>query len=265
MREAPISAVSRALQAIELLAASPKGLTVSELAQQLGIDLSIASRILSTLAAGGYALRTANGQYRLTYKLVATAARFVDELGFVDLCAPLLQEVADRTGELVQLALREGDALWYVAKAEGKHRIRMLSALGREVPLHATSIGKAFLATMPEEEALKLAAARGLKPLTPHTITTLSRLRAELRKVRSQGYGIVVDEYVEGGLGVGAAIRIDRLGGAVVGAASIAAPRYRVTRDAIAEFGREVITLARRLASIWPLGGVAPDREEGHR
>src|SRR5688572_23743124 len=157
--EATISAVSRALQAIEMLTASPKGLTVSALSQRLGIELSIASRILSTLATDGYVRRDTAGQYVLTYRLVATASRFVDELGFVDLCLPLLQELADRTGELVQLALREADDLWYVAKAEGKQRIRMLSAIGREVPLHASAIGKAWLGTLGEDDALRLAAA----------------------------------------------------------------------------------------------------------
>jgi DNA-binding IclR family transcriptional regulator len=251
--EAPISAVSRALQAIELLAASPRGLTVSVLAQTLGIELSIASRILSTLAAGGYARRDTFGQYVLTYRLVATASRFVDELGFVDLCIPLLQEVADRTGELVQLALRDGDNLWYVAKAEGKHRIRMLSAIGREMPLHASAIGKAWLAALDEGEALKLAAARGLKPFASQTITSLSQLQKELRKVRAQGYSVVVEEYMEGGSGVGAVIQAERTG--VVGAVSLAAPTFRVTREDLAAFGIEVIQLAQRLASIWPLSG----------
>jgi DNA-binding IclR family transcriptional regulator len=251
--EAPISAVSRALQAIELLAASPRGLTVSVLAQTLGIELSIASRILSTLAAGGYARRDTFGQYVLTYRLVATASRFVDELGFVDLCIPLLQEVADRTGELVQLALRDGDNLWYVAKAEGKHRIRMLSAIGREMPLHASAIGKAWLAALDEDEALKLAATRGLKPFASQTITSLSQLQKELRKVRAQGYSVVVEEYMEGGSGVGAVIQADRTG--VVGAVSLAAPTFRVTREDLAAFGMEVMQLAQRLASIWPLSG----------
>jgi len=252
-REAGISAVSRALQAIEALATSPKGLTVSAVSQRLGIEISIASRILATLAADGYARRGDSGQYVLTYRLVATASRFVEELGFVDLCIPLLQEVADRTGELVQLALRDGDELWYVAKAEGKHRIRMLSALGREVPLHASAIGKAWLGTMPEEEALTRAAAHGLKPFTPHTITTLSQLRRDLRKVRAQGYGVVVEEYMEGGTGVGAVIPVERVG--VVGAVSIGAPSFRVTHDMIAEFGTELIQLAHRLGSMWPVAG----------
>jgi len=252
--EASISAVSRALQAIELLAASPRGVMVSALAQTLGIELSIASRILSTLAAEGYARRDVFGQYVLTYRLVATASRFVDELGFIHLSIPLLQEVADGTGELVQLALREGDDFWYVAKAEGKHQnIRMLSAIGRQVPFHASAIGKAWLGTLAEDEALKLAVARGLKPFTPQTMTSLAELQKELRKVRALGYGVVVEEYIEGGSGVGAVIQVERAG--VVGAVSLGAPTFRVTRDDLARLGAEVVQLAQRLASIWPLSG----------
>lgn len=258
-KHAAISAVSRTMQTLEVLAESPKGISVSALAERLGIELSIASRILATLAADGYARRDAHGEYCLTHKLLATSSRFAEEVGFVDLCTPLLREVADKTGELVQLALLEGDTLWFVAKVEGKHRIRMLSALGREAPLHASSVGKAWLAALSEDEALELAAAHGLKRFTKHTITTISRLRAELRKVRAQGYGVVEQEYVEGSTAVGAAIRLQRLGGKVVGAVSVAAPSFRVTGEQVAEFGRDMVQLAERLASIWPPDAGLPD------
>ncbi len=260
---ATISAVSRTLQAIEFLAVSPQGATVSAVAEHVGIKLSIASRILATLARDGYARRDAHGHYHLTYRLVAAASRFVEAVGFVDVCIPFLQEVADKTGELVQLALREGDSLWFVAKAEGKHRIRMLSALGREAPLHASSVGKAWLATLPENEALRLAAARGFTRFTAQTITGVSRLRTELRKVRAQGYSVVEQEYIEEGIAVGAAVRIDRLGDAVVGAVSIAAPNFRVTRETIQEFGREAVQLAQRVATMWPIGAGAVDLSWG--
>ncbi len=258
-RYATISAVSRTVQTLEALAASPKGVAVSALAERLSIEVSIASRILATLAAEGYARREPHGEYTLTHKLLATSSRFAEEVGFIDLCTPLLREVADKTGELVQLALLESATLWFVAKAEGKHRIRMLSALGRRAPVHATSVGKAWLATLPAEEALRIAAADGLKRFTKHTITSVARLRAELRKVRVQGYGVVEDEYLEGSTAVGAAIRLQRLGGRVVGAVSVAAPSFRVTPDHVSTFGREMVRLAERVTSVWPPGADLPD------
>jgi len=249
-----ISAVSRAFQVIEVLADSAAGAQVTEIAERVGIEFSIASRILSTLASEGYVRRdSSSGRYQLTFKLAATISRYVEEAGFPDICMPLLQEMADKTGELVQLAVLEGTELWFIAKAEGKHRIRMLSALGRPAPLHASSIGKAFLASLPEEEAVALVSARGLPTLAPKTITTLSKLQAELRKIRSLGYAVVQDEYVDGGTAVGAIVRRDRAGGTVVGAVSIAGPSFRLKSQALGELGREVIGLASRVASVWPI------------
>lgn len=249
-----ISAVSRALQVIEVLADSPAGAQVTEIAERVGIEFSIASRILTTLALEGVVRRdNSSGRYQLTFKLVATISRYIEEAGFPDICMPLLQGLADKTGELVQLAVLEGTELWYIAKAEGKHRIRMLSALGRPAPLHASTVGKAFLASLPEEQALALAGARGLAALGPKTITTLSKLQIDLRKTRSLGYAVVQDEYVEGGTAVGAVVRSERAGGAVVGAVSIAAPSFRVKPQALKEFGRDVIELASRVASVWPV------------
>jgi IclR family acetate operon transcriptional repressor len=164
---------------------------------------------------------------------------------------PLLQEVADSTGELVQLAVLEGTELMFIAKAEGKHRIRMLSALGRDGPLHASSVGKAYLASLPEDEALRLVAARGMPAFTPHTITTITKLLADLRKVRNLGFAVVEEEYVQGGTAIGAAVRVERLGG-VVGGVSIAAPSFRVKGAQIKELGKQMIGLAARVGSIWP-------------
>lgn len=248
-----ISAVSRALHVIEVLAESPGGASVASIAERAHIEFSIASRILSTLAADGYAQRdVASGHYRLTYKLSAAMSRLADGTGFPAICMPLLQEVADRSGELVQLAVLEGKELWFIAKAEGKHRIRMLSALGRAAPLHASSVGKAYLASLPEEEALALASSRGLSAFTPKTITTLARLRTDLRKVRSLGYAVVEEEYVEGGTAIGAIVRLERLAGAVVGAVSIAGPSFRLKGQTFKDLASDVVTLATRVASVWP-------------
>lgn len=247
-----ISAVARALQVIEVLADSPGGAPVTTIAERVGIEFSIASRILSTLAGEGYVRRdSTSGHYQLSYKLVAAVSRLVEGTGFPDFCMPMLQEVADRTGELVQLAVVEGTELMFVAKAEGKHRIRMLSALGRDGPLHASSVGKAYLASLPEEEALRLVAARGMPAFTPHTITTISKLVADLRKARNLGFAVVEEEYIQGGTAIGAVVRVERLGG-VVGAVSIAGPSFRVKGAQIKELGKQMVALAERVGSIWP-------------
>jgi DNA-binding IclR family transcriptional regulator len=163
-----------------------------------------------------------------------------------------LQELADRTGELVQLAVLETHVMRFVAKAEGKHRLRVLSTLGRAAVLHVSTVGKAWLATLPTNEALKIVSAAGMPRFTSHTIMTLARFRTELEKVRRQGYAVNEEEYLDGASSVGAAVRVERPRPHVVGAISVLGPTFRMPRETLAKIGQDVIDVAAQVAKLWP-------------
>lgn len=195
---------------------------------QLGIVKGIVSRILSTLESQGYVIRDqASDSFRIGLRFAGIALRHIDELGVSDLCVPLLRAVSERTGELVQLCAVQGDQIFYVAKAEGQQRIRVLSLVGRAAVLHASSAGKVWLASLPDEQALALVLKQGLTRFTPQTITELDQFRAELMRVRKSGYALVKEELVEGGNAVGVPIH-GRTGDRVVGAVVLSGPAYRL-------------------------------------
>lgn len=237
---------------IEALSAEPKGLTFSEIVSQVKIEKSAVSRILTTLEQGGYVNRdSTTNVFSLGLRFIAIAFRHVDSIGFYDLCMPVLREVADKIGELVQLAVAERDGLTYVAKVEGSQRIRVLSLLGKQAVLHASTAGKVWLAGLPEERALALALKSGLTSFTEKTIRSIDEFRKELARVREQGFAIVEEEMFEGGSAVGVPIR-DRGKEKVVGALVLSGPTFRLSKDRLLELVPDLTEAAQRLAEAWP-------------
>lgn len=224
-----IASVARSAQVLEALSRSPGGMTIGQLVSALAVDKSIISRIVTTLADEQYLFFEATThRYRLGLKFVALGLRQLDNLGIYNLVTPRLREVADEFGELVQLALVEGTSMRYVAKVDGKDRIQMHSLLGQKVVLHAATAGKVWLASLPEETALRIVLNDGLQSFTPHTITRVEDFRKELRRVRERGYSIVIEELIPGGAAVGVPILGERTG-SVVGAIVVAAPAFRLS------------------------------------
>ena len=106
--------------------------------------------------------------------------------------------LAQATGELVRMALIDGDKLTWVAKAQGaRSGLRYDPDMGREVILHATATGKAWLATFDENEALALVKARDFPKASragPNVVRTEAALRQQLRETRQRGYGLALEE-----------------------------------------------------------------------
>ena len=240
---------------MEILAGSAEGLTVSDLARQLDEHKGVVSRTLSTLRTLGYVRENPlSRRYTLGLPLIALAFRFADMTGFPGVCVPILQELADATGELVQLAVVEHRRVFFVAKAEGRdQRIRLASLVGQVAPLHATAAGKVYLASLSDDEALALARAAGLRSFTRHTITTAASLRRELRKVRRLGFATVEEEFIDGAGAVGVAVTLARERDRVVGALVLSGPLFRLPAARQRELVPSLRAAADRLGRVWPL------------
>lgn len=225
---------------------------MTELATITRAGKPMVSRVLTTLAEAGYVRKApASERYALTLKILSLAHRYSERLGFPDVATPVLQRLAQETGELVQLGVVEGDRMRFVAKAEGDQRIRMLSMLGHEVPLHASSMGKAWLASLPEERVVELVAKHGLPRFTARTITRAEELLAELRVTADRGYGIVSEEILEGAAGAGVTVSIGNPL-VVVGGISIVGPIFRMPAERVAQLPALLKPAAEELAAIWP-------------
>ncbi len=246
-----VAAIVRAMRILESVAEAPDGVAVSDLSRALGCGKGTISKMLATLEAGHYLRQDpATGRFALTWRLLALAFGHADRAGVPRIFAPVLQELADETDELVQLAVVDGEQVLFVAKAEGLgQRIRLLPLIGLWAPVHATASGKVWLASLSDDALGRVLGRQQLRAVAPKTITTLAALRRHLREVKRRGYAIADEELAEGGRAVACPIR---RGDEVVGAVALSGPAYRLPVERLHALAPRVARAADRLASIWP-------------
>ena len=223
-----VPAVDSAMSILETLgAAQPMSLT--ELSRKLGLGKSSIYRLLVTLALRGYVEKDPHTDcYRLTYRLFAVGSRAAEQSGLREVAHPIMQRLASRTGETVNLGVLDGFRTVSIYLVESAHPLRIHMRIGG-VSAHATSTGKILLAALPPDELARRLVGRRLRSLTGRTIKSRSALQAELRRVRDQGYAIDDEECSLGLRCVGAPVRDHR--GTVVAALSVVAPCHRLPHE----------------------------------
>jgi IclR family transcriptional regulator, acetate operon repressor len=248
-RRDSVQSVDRALALVDALAKSAGSLQLTELAQQTGLNVSTGHHLLATLVKWGYVVRTPGRRYALGARGLHLAHAFLKQVDLPRRAQPYVDRINEETGETVRLAIIQSDAVITLLKREGRHAVRVDSgAVGSGEAPHATALGKAMLAWLPEHEIQRILETRGMARFTPSTITEVDALIEELRLVRRNGHALDREEYQPGVTCVGAAIR-DHLG-AVVGAISASAPTLRVNQDGhLARMRDSVMAAARTLSS----------------
>lgn len=192
----PVKSLNHALDVLELLAEEGQPeLGVSELARRVGLSKTTVHQILGTLETRGCVLQNQHtGRYRLGWRLFELGRAVTRRVELVALAQPYLAVLSRETNESVQLGVLASSEVLYVAKHEPPRSVVIAAAVGRRLPLHATAAGKVLMAwSAPEKIAEMLKGP--FQPYTPQTITNPSQLRAEVQRVRQQGYGICLTEY----------------------------------------------------------------------
>jgi DNA-binding IclR family transcriptional regulator len=230
-----IQSVDRAAALLKAVAGSREPLSVAELADQCGLNRSTAWRLLATLDSHGLVERDPTTQrYRIGYAIIQIAAAG-DHTALVRRAHPVLQQLANDTGETVNLAVAQRFNLVYVHQVEAP-QIMSPNWLGRAVALHATSSGKAFLAWLPKAERDALVPPK-LERFTDTTITDRRRLEQELERVRSEGFSICVGELEQTLYGASAAVLNEQE--RPIAIVSVWGPQHRVPEERLPEIGRQ--------------------------
>ena len=215
---AGMSAADKTLGVLEALADHSR---IADIAVACGLPKPTVHRILQTLVRRGFARSDGQGTYSCGPRVLSLAGRFLQRLDIAEQVRPILRDLQERTGWTVHLALRSGDEAVYVAKLEGVKPYHLASRVGMSLRLHCTSIGKAILAAMSDDEAREVLGRTGMPARTENTITDVSTLLRELETIRLRGYAEDHEENEAGVCAVGVAVS-DHTGG-VVGAVSAAA------------------------------------------
>lgn len=237
--EEGLKSVERAFQILERVSLAKHGIGVTELATELKMYKSTIHRVLSTLVNLGYIEQDPTTErYKLGYKLLEVSSRLLGNLDLRREAMPFLQELADLTNEVVHLVVLNKGQVVYIEKVEGTETIRMHSRVGNLAPVHCTGVGKAILAFLPEAQVREIIRQYGLKPHTPHTLSTLEDLLADLNLIRERGYALDLEEN-EPGITCVAAPIFDH-SGAVVAAISASAPTIRMQSDRLNQLAKEI-------------------------
>lgn len=183
-----VAAVSRALAVLDALALGGE-LGTNELARRTGVNASTVSRLLATLAAGGYVDQAANGRYRLGVRLVQLGNRVLDRLDLRELAQPALRALVEATGETATLSVPGEHEAVTVDFVRSPASVQGVAQVGRPSVAHATAAGKVMLAfgdaTLPPGP---------LRRYTARTIADPRTLAREIELVRRQGWATAVGE-----------------------------------------------------------------------
>lgn len=220
--EGPLSAADKTLVVLEALAEHSR---VADIAKSTDLPKPTVHRILQTLVRHGFARTDGQGEYAGGPRILSLAGQFLQRLDIAEQVRPILRDLQEHTGWTVHLALLSGDEAVYVAKLEGAQPYTLASRVGMSLRLHCTSIGKAILATLSDDEVTALVRRAGLPARTENTHTDEAALLADLAEVRRRGYAEDHEENETGVRAVGAAV-FDHTG-EVLGAISAAALVYR--------------------------------------
>lgn len=204
-----LRSVNRALDVLETLGNASSGMGVGEIAEAIGVSRSTAFTLLQTLVARGFVadLRIGGARlYRLGLSLVQLGDRALSELGITQMATPVLQQLTDATQLTSRLAVLDEGCAVAIARVDAPGPFRMVASLGRRELPHTSSVGKALLSRMRDDEVLAVVRRLGMPQRTEHTLTKPDALLRELREVRTRGYAFDNEEDNIGVVCVGSAI-----------------------------------------------------------
>lgn len=187
---------SRLLAVVRAFDDKHRSLSLTEIARRAGLALPTAHRLVGQLVGEG-ALDRCDGNYvvgRLLWE-VGLLAPMQAELR--EVAEPFLHDVYAATLATVHLAVRDGDEVLYLQRVSGRASVPIVSGVGSRLPMHATGVGKVLLAHAPQDVQRRVLGS--LTRVTPYTITQPAILRAQLDRVRRDGFATTFEEMSLGG------------------------------------------------------------------
>jgi IclR family pca regulon transcriptional regulator len=203
MAEAPlprdnVGSLQRGLAVMEILAAHPGGLTLTEMAERAQLTRAGARRFLLTLVAAEYAVQTGR-RFSLSPRLLSVARTWLQGASLWSYAEPFMREVASRLNESSSAAVLSGEDVVYVARVPGRHILSVALHVGTRLPAWCTSMGRVLLSDLPAPQLREFLASAKIERNTPKSITDRAALAAEITKAAQAGFAIV-DEELEIGL-----------------------------------------------------------------
>ena len=247
-----VQSLTRALSLLRALAESGDGMTLSDVAQIVGLAPSTAHRVLTTLQQERFVrFDGAAHVWQVGVEAFIIGNAFVRTRDVVGMARPYLRRLMEEGGETANLYLEQEGEVVCMAQIECRQMMRAIARPGGRVQMHCSGAGKALLAWVADGELTRIIQQHGLRRVTERTLDTPRKLRAALAQVREQGYAVDDEEHAVGLRCVAAPVFDEH--GRPVAALSLSGPGARVTEDRLAALGGLTARVARELSG--ELGG----------
>lgn len=241
-----IEAVQNTCRIIDILR-EHGGAGVTEISEELDFSKSAVHGHLATLKDESLVVK--NGYtYSLSLRFLDIAEYVKNEVAKHDIVKDEVNDLADDTGEVIHFGTEEEGQVVYISKARGDAAVETASNIGKRMPMHSTSLGKAILAELSPEQVDQIIEQCGLPKRTEATITHTEKLHEELEETRQRGYAIDDEENIPGVRCIGMAIAAPDAD--VLGALSISGPSQRMTDERIENDLSEILAQAANVIEV---------------
>lgn len=231
-----IRTVDRAFEILQIVAQHPNGIGVNAIAAQMDLAKSTVSRLLRTMQSREVVEHTDDKRYRIGAEPIRWLRYQPAATTLPALARPILEEIADETGEAAAICIRSSREVIYLDNVQSKQEIQVRDWTNERLPMHVVSPGKVLLAYA-NITFIDAYLQQPLAPFTERTIVDPAALRAQLQQVRQAGYASTDEEFAADVIGL--SVPVANTGGSIVAAICIYGPKFRlrstITRQACIE------------------------------
>jgi IclR family pca regulon transcriptional regulator len=224
-----VESLARGLTVITAFGEGRAELTLTAVAQATGLARATARRALITLEHLGY-VTTHDRVFRLTPRVLGLGFPPLSRISLPEIAAPHMTGLSQRLRDSVSLAVLTGTEIQYTGRVSTRSIMSVDVAVGTRLPAYATSLGRVILADLPEDRATELVTDSAPGDVPRRAVPDPERFRAELERVRKDGYALVEGELEQGLRSIAVPVR-DRAGRAVA-AVNVAMHSSRRTAEA---------------------------------
>ena len=241
-----LTTVEKAIDVLFHLHSESGARGVTAISRALGLPKSSTHRLLSALSRRALLEKDDRGRYRPGVGLLALGLGALDREPVAAAARPVLEAEADSLDETVFLVAARAGRIVVLDKAEGAGFLRAAPRVGAAVPVHATAVGKLYLAFGEGAIAIPRGA---LERYAEATLTDAASLKVEVARAAERGYAENIDEWIPGLSVVAAPVFAAASGGRMLAALAVAAPTTRMRSLGVGEVGRRSIAAAERIAA----------------
>lgn len=196
-----VGVITRAAAVLRVLGDAPEGLSLGKIAQRVGLARSTVQRLIGALESERLVIKGSQpGRIVLGPELLRLARLTFPSI--IHRIRPMMEALSNELAETVDFATIANGKMVFLDQIAGRHRLMAVSHVGDAFPLHCSSVGKAYLATLSDDQIERLIGAR-YEARTPATLTTLRDLLADLATTRRTGIGLDREEHSSGICAVG--------------------------------------------------------------